>query len=75
MGVYVYLYCFRCREYIHVGKHNGPDFEVDYKTFSAFLDRHQYYNGCTLATLTDSGGSGFYCDVMNGKEYPDEVEE
>lgn len=73
MGVYRYLYCLRCKEYLHLGKYGHSDYEVDYKTFEEFLDRHQHYNGCTLVTLCDSAESELFCEMCEGKEYPNEV--
>lgn len=69
MGVYIYLNCDKCKEYIHIGKTSGKDFEVEYETLKRFLDKHDQLNGCSLSALNDAGESGYYCEVMDGTEF------
>ena len=69
MGTYIYLFCKRCNEYIHVGKTNGSDFELPYDLMKRFLLKHSMREGCILTTINDSINDAEYQEVMNGKEF------
>ena len=71
MGVYIYLYCEKCKEYVHVGKVGHHDFELPYERMAEFLVKHGVRNGCNLVSITDSCDDGQYQLIMDGTEVGD----
>ena len=69
MGTYIYLFCKRCKEYIHVGKVHGSDFELPYVSMKHFLLKHSIRKGCILTTINDSIDDAEYREVMKGTEF------
>jgi hypothetical protein len=69
MGTYIYLFCKRCNEYIHIGKVHGSDFELPYDLMKRFLMKYSIRNGCTLTTVNDSIDDVEYRQVMKGLEF------
>lgn len=69
MGVCIYLYCEKCKEYVHIGKVAGSDFELPYTRMDMFLEKHSARKGCVLITLNDSIEDKLYQRVMDGTEF------
>lgn len=69
MGNYIYIFCERCKVYIHIGKTSGHDFELEYEQLNRFLTKHTIYNGCVLTSLNDSVDSAHYDSFVSGTEF------
>jgi hypothetical protein len=68
MGIYIYLSCKTCNEYIHIGKTSGSNFELSYDRMKRFLMTHSSRRGCVLMTVNDSICDSDYAHVIQGKE-------